>query len=183
MHSPQRMQRARKYCSSSAPRGRSRHSWRAVANPGVLRGSGTTATPAAGPVRTFRRWRFTPTAFCPTPVLIPRIGYCETSCVLCSQVCPTGAIWEITEKEKGWSGKKLEPQSVLRALVQAVQTQMALFSPCDLCLCDSNHVSRCFPRAVELEEIVLRRCRMGLLDCGPAHVGRGADERTQESKR
>ena len=38
-----------------------------------------------------------------TPVLVPRIGYCETSCVLCSQVCPTGAIWEITEREKGWS--------------------------------------------------------------------------------
>ena len=38
-----------------------------------------------------------------TPVMIPRIGYCETSCVLCSQVCPTGAIWEITAKEKGWA--------------------------------------------------------------------------------
>ena len=38
-----------------------------------------------------------------TPVLVPRIGYCETSCVLCAQVCPTGAIWEITQKEKGWS--------------------------------------------------------------------------------
>ena len=37
-----------------------------------------------------------------TPVLVPRIGYCETSCVLCSEVCPTGAIWEITAKEKGW---------------------------------------------------------------------------------
>jgi polyferredoxin len=38
-----------------------------------------------------------------TPILVPRIGYCEASCVLCSQVCPTGAIWAITEKEKGWS--------------------------------------------------------------------------------
>ena len=38
-----------------------------------------------------------------TPVLVPRLGYCETSCVLCSQVCPTGAIREITAKEKGWS--------------------------------------------------------------------------------
>jgi polyferredoxin len=38
-----------------------------------------------------------------SPVLVPRLGYCETSCVLCSQVCPTGAIWEITAKEKGWS--------------------------------------------------------------------------------
>jgi len=38
-----------------------------------------------------------------TPIVVPRVGYCETSCVLCSQVCPTGAIWEITAKEKGWS--------------------------------------------------------------------------------
>ncbi len=39
-----------------------------------------------------------------TPVLVPHIGYCEPSCVLCSQVCPTGAIWEITPQEKGWVG-------------------------------------------------------------------------------
>jgi polyferredoxin len=37
-----------------------------------------------------------------TPTLKPRIGYCEPSCVLCSEVCPTGAIWQITPKEKGW---------------------------------------------------------------------------------
>jgi polyferredoxin len=37
-----------------------------------------------------------------TPTLVPRIGYCEPSCVLCSEVCPTGAIWQITAKEKGW---------------------------------------------------------------------------------
>jgi polyferredoxin len=37
-----------------------------------------------------------------TPTLIPRIGYCEPSCVLCSEVCPTGAIWQITPHEKGW---------------------------------------------------------------------------------
>jgi polyferredoxin len=35
-----------------------------------------------------------------SPVLVPRVGYCEPNCVLCSQVCPTGAIWEITEAEK-----------------------------------------------------------------------------------
>jgi len=35
-----------------------------------------------------------------SPVLVPRIGYCEPTCVLCSQVCPTGAIWEITQSEK-----------------------------------------------------------------------------------
>ena len=37
-----------------------------------------------------------------TPTLVPRIGYCEPSCVLCSEVCPTGAIWELTPAEKGW---------------------------------------------------------------------------------
>jgi polyferredoxin len=37
-----------------------------------------------------------------SPTLVPRIGYCEPSCVLCSEVCPTGAIWQITPMEKGW---------------------------------------------------------------------------------
>jgi len=37
-----------------------------------------------------------------TPTLVPRIGYCEPSCVLCSEACPTGAIWQITPKGKGW---------------------------------------------------------------------------------
>ncbi len=35
-----------------------------------------------------------------TPVVVPRIGYCEYGCVLCSQVCPTGAIVPITPEEK-----------------------------------------------------------------------------------
>jgi len=37
-----------------------------------------------------------------TPMLVPRIGYCEPSCTLCSEVCPTGAIWQISPSEKGW---------------------------------------------------------------------------------
>jgi len=37
-----------------------------------------------------------------TPVLVPRIGYCEPSCVVCSEACPTGAIWEITAQSKAW---------------------------------------------------------------------------------
>jgi len=35
-----------------------------------------------------------------TPVLVPRIGYCEYYCSLCTQVCPTGAIKELTIREK-----------------------------------------------------------------------------------
>ena len=35
-----------------------------------------------------------------TPVLVPRIGYCEYHCTLCGQVCPTDAIRRLTIHEK-----------------------------------------------------------------------------------
>jgi MauM/NapG family ferredoxin protein len=35
-----------------------------------------------------------------TPMLVPRIGYCEYYCSLCSQVCPTGAIRRLKIEEK-----------------------------------------------------------------------------------
>lgn len=35
-----------------------------------------------------------------SPVLIPRIGYCEYRCTLCGQVCPTGAIKRLDLKDK-----------------------------------------------------------------------------------
>jgi MauM/NapG family ferredoxin protein len=35
-----------------------------------------------------------------TPMLVPRIGYCEYYCSLCTQVCPTGAIKKLMIEEK-----------------------------------------------------------------------------------
>ncbi len=35
-----------------------------------------------------------------SPVLVPRIGYCEYRCTLCGQVCPTGAIKNLKPEEK-----------------------------------------------------------------------------------
>jgi Pyruvate/2-oxoacid:ferredoxin oxidoreductase delta subunit len=35
-----------------------------------------------------------------SPVLIPRMGYCEYNCTLCGQVCPTGAIRRLEPAEK-----------------------------------------------------------------------------------
>ncbi len=35
-----------------------------------------------------------------SPMLIPRIGYCEYRCTLCGQVCPTGAIQELALENK-----------------------------------------------------------------------------------
>jgi formate hydrogenlyase subunit 6/NADH:ubiquinone oxidoreductase subunit I len=34
------------------------------------------------------------------PRVVPRIGQCEYNCALCGEVCPTGAIRRLTEKEK-----------------------------------------------------------------------------------
>lgn len=35
-----------------------------------------------------------------TPLLVPRIGYCEYNCTLCGQVCPTGAIQKLPLEKK-----------------------------------------------------------------------------------
>ncbi|MBM4055199.1 MAG: 4Fe-4S dicluster domain-containing protein [Planctomycetes bacterium] len=37
-----------------------------------------------------------------TPQLIPRIGYCDYGCVLCTRVCPSGAIKRLPLEEKRW---------------------------------------------------------------------------------
>ncbi|MDT8441764.1 MAG: 4Fe-4S binding protein [Desulfuromonadales bacterium] len=41
-----------------------------------------------------------------TPLLVPRIGYCEYNCTLCGQVCPTGAIerLDLPRKQKAVIG-------------------------------------------------------------------------------
>jgi polyferredoxin len=51
-----------------------------------------------------------------TPVLAPRVGYCEPGCTLCGQVCPTGAIWEFTSREKGWAGVPSGPEAETRPI-------------------------------------------------------------------
>ena len=39
-----------------------------------------------------------------TPIMISKMGWCELNCTLCSQVCPTGAIREISIAEKLGTG-------------------------------------------------------------------------------
>jgi MauM/NapG family ferredoxin protein len=42
-----------------------------------------------------------------TPILLPRLGYCEYNCTLCGQVCPTGAIPDlpVPDKQRAVIGK------------------------------------------------------------------------------
>ncbi len=48
-----------------------------------------------------------------SPVVTPKIGYCEPSCVLCSEVCPTGAIQKLTQLQKGWIVGDCRPSTSL----------------------------------------------------------------------
>jgi polyferredoxin len=83
-----------------------------------------------------------------TPILIPRIGYCEHSCVLCGQACPTGAIAKITEKQKMGLGQK--PVSIGTAFYDVGRClPWAMATPCIVCeeFCPTS------PKAIWVEEV------------------------------
>jgi len=44
-----------------------------------------------------------------TPILVPRLGYCESGCVLCTTVCPSGAIRPLALEEKQGKPPEIEP--------------------------------------------------------------------------
>lgn len=83
-----------------------------------------------------------------TPILIPRIGYCEHSCVLCGQVCPTGAIQKIEEKHKLGEGV---PAIVIGIAMfdRGRCLPWAMATPCTVCeeFCPTS------PKAIWVEEV------------------------------
>ncbi|MDH4157380.1 MAG: 4Fe-4S binding protein [candidate division Zixibacteria bacterium] len=68
-----------------------------------------------------------------TPILIAKIGYCEPSCTLCGQVCPTGAIAELSLKEKV-GDRDLPPNRIGTAFVDRGRClPWAMATPCIVC--------------------------------------------------
>jgi len=68
-----------------------------------------------------------------TPILIPRIGYCEPTCTLCGQVCPTDAITELTLKEKVGNAQT-QPIRIGTAFIDRGRClPWAMATPCIVC--------------------------------------------------
>lgn len=102
-----------------------------------------------------------------TPLMIARIGYCEQTCVLCSQVCPTGAIRKIEEEHRlGDADRQLDPIRMGTAFFDRGRClPWAMGTPCMVCeeFCPTS------PKAIWVEEVevVVRRAHGHGLDAYP----------------
>lgn len=70
-----------------------------------------------------------------SPIMIPRIGYCEHECVLCGSVCPTGAIRNLSVLEKvgrgEYAGRPIKQGTAFYDLGRCLPWSMD--TPCIVC--------------------------------------------------
>ncbi|MBN2715632.1 MAG: 4Fe-4S binding protein [Deltaproteobacteria bacterium] len=90
-----------------------------------------------------------------TPVLVPKLGYCEPTCTLCTQVCPTAAIRRIDEKQKSGSPTGTHRENTIRLGTAFINRgrclPWAMGTPCTVCeeFCPAS------PKAIRLEEVTV----------------------------
>jgi polyferredoxin len=68
-----------------------------------------------------------------TPYLVAKIGYCEPTCTLCGQVCPTGAIIELTFEQKVGSDDTPPNRIGTAFLDRGRCLPWAMATPCIVC--------------------------------------------------
>lgn len=88
-----------------------------------------------------------------TPILVPRRGWCEPSCVRCGHVCPTGAIRALGVEEKGWlhGGPGIRIGTAFFDYGRCLPWAMA--TPCIVC----EEVCPTSPKAIWLESVEVAR--------------------------
>ena len=103
-----------------------------------------------------------------TPVLKNRIGYCEHNCVLCGQVCPTGAITPLQVVEKVGKAPDIKPMKIGTAFYDRGRClPWAMNIPCIVC----EEVCPTSPKAIWFQETTIdlrgggsKRLKQPLLD-------------------
>jgi polyferredoxin len=87
-----------------------------------------------------------------TPIMIMRIGYCEDTCVLCSQLCPTGAIWELDEETKVGDKGKNRVKIGTAFIDRGRCLPHAMDTPCIVC---EEHCPT-VPKSIYLKEVIVK---------------------------
>jgi len=86
-----------------------------------------------------------------TPKLVPEVGYCEYNCTLCGNVCPTGAIPQLSLEQKKQTRLGIAVVDKSRCLAWARATQ---------CLVCEEHCPVA-DKAIKVDEIVLGGQKIG----------------------
>ena len=95
-----------------------------------------------------------------SPMLVPRIGYCEYRCTLCGQVCPTGAIERLPLEEK------MKVRIGLATIDRSRCLPYAHATPCIVC----EEVCPTPTKAIWFEALTVRRRDGSPVDVKQPHV-------------